>query len=70
MQTKDEAFQLFLNRQQISMKYLWDAACAWQKDQDISIAKGKYLVDSTKEADDIAYDNAITDVINSIRKGK
>ena len=36
--TKEEAFKLYLNKQSISMRELWDAACEWQRETDAQIA--------------------------------
>lgn len=46
----------------------WNAACDWQKAQDIKAVTNEYLVEPTTQADDLAYDQAIFDAINAIRK--
>ena len=76
--TKEEAFNGWWNggiAHPVDVGYdcaitAWNAACDWQKEQDIIAVSNEYLVEPTKEADDIAYDAAIFDAINAIKRNK
>ena len=69
--TKQEAFKEWIKAaENHTWGYddLWNAACDWQKAQDIKAVTNEYLVEPTTQADDLAYDQAIFDAINAIRK--